>query len=99
MGGGKSRGLGRADGSPAGHRYVTARQRGRLSARVACTRPRLERTHQREVRSMTRTFGRGVLAFAAIAFCFSLVASSALAFTPMTPAGWQVHPYGAEIAV
>jgi YVTN family beta-propeller protein len=48
---------------------------------------------------MTRTFGRGALAFAAIGFCFALAAPTSSAFAPMTPAGWRVHPYGSEIVV
>src|SRR5262245_24461885 len=48
---------------------------------------------------MNGSFGRGALAFAAIGFCFALAAPLASAFTPMTPAGWRVNPYGNEIVV
>jgi YVTN family beta-propeller protein len=48
---------------------------------------------------MTRTFGQGAFALAAISCCLSIATPSASAAATMTPAGWRVHPYGTEIGV
>ncbi|MQA75754.1 MAG: hypothetical protein GEU88_15670 [Solirubrobacterales bacterium] len=48
---------------------------------------------------MNGKLGLGATVLAVVGISFALLVSSAAAATPVTPAGWRVHPYGTEIAI